>query len=86
MPYGRNAQYTNWELSADRANAARRVLEHAGIAADRLREVRALGASRLRNADRPASAENRRISIILPFLSPKPARSTLADLNVSPVG
>jgi chemotaxis protein MotB len=67
VPYARGATYTNWELSSDRANAARRVLEASGVSSFRLREVRALGASRLRNADQPTAPENRRISIILPF-------------------
>lgn len=74
VPYARGASYTNWELSGDRANTARRVLEAAGIEPYRMREVRAMGASRLRNADDPLAAENRRISIILPFTEfPAPA-------------
>jgi chemotaxis protein MotB len=70
VPYSRGAHYTNWELSADRANVARRALQSAGVDPVRVREVRALGASRPRNQDDPAAAENRRIAIILPFATP----------------
>lgn len=77
VPYGANSHYTNWELSADRANAARRILEGTGIATHRLREVRALGHTRLRVPDDPTAPENRRISIILPFSSDSPAPSPI---------
>jgi chemotaxis protein MotB len=73
VPYARDAHYTNWELSADRANVARRTLQEAGIEPLRVREVRALGASRPRNQDQPDAAENRRIAIILPFATATPA-------------
>jgi chemotaxis protein MotB len=80
LPYARSANYTNWELSADRANVARRTLQEAGVEPFRIREVRALGASRPRNQDDPAAAENRRISIILPFSTPLP----VGDPTVAP--
>lgn len=73
VPYGPTATYTNWELSADRANTARRILEASGVSGLRLREVRAMGASRLRTPEHPMAPENRRISIILPFSEPVPA-------------
>ncbi|HYV96312.1 MAG TPA: flagellar motor protein MotB [Gemmatimonadaceae bacterium] len=66
-PYGSDATYTNWELSADRANAARRVLEQAGLPRERLSEVRGLADTRLRNEGDPFASENRRISLLLPF-------------------
>jgi chemotaxis protein MotB len=59
--------YSNWELSADRANAARRVLEAAGIPRERIVGVRGMADRDLRNRDDPTSPENRRISIFLPF-------------------
>ena len=65
--YGARANYTNWELSADRANAARRVLERGGIEGDRIAAVRGLADRQLRNADRPLDPANRRISILLPY-------------------
>ncbi len=59
--------YGNWELSADRANAARRVLEGVGLADGRIVEVRGYAATKPRIMDDPLSAANRRISILLPF-------------------
>jgi chemotaxis protein MotB len=65
--YGANASYTNWELSADRANAARRVLEGAGIVESRVSEVRGYADTKPRVVENPMAAENRRISVLLPF-------------------
>jgi chemotaxis protein MotB len=63
-PYGR-ADYSNWELSADRANAARRILEESGIGDGRVSQVRGFADQRLLNKDDPANPSNRRISIIV---------------------
>ncbi|HVX41895.1 MAG TPA: flagellar motor protein MotB [Gemmatimonadaceae bacterium] len=59
--------YSNWELSADRANAARRVLEASGLNEARIVEVRGLADRQLRNPDNPLDPRNRRITIFLPF-------------------
>jgi chemotaxis protein MotB len=67
MRYGTAANYTNWELSAERANAARRVLEAGGLPGGRVTEVRGLADRQPRNPDQPTAAENRRISILLPY-------------------
>jgi chemotaxis protein MotB len=69
---------SNWELSAERANAARRALESRNIAPRRIVEVRGLADRRLRVPDDPLDPANRRISILLPFagsaaLTPTPA-------------
>lgn len=66
-PFGEGGSYTNWELSADRANAARRVVNAAGIPNDRLVQVRGLADRDLRNPNDPFDPTNRRISIFLPF-------------------
>lgn len=67
--------YGNWELSADRANASRRVLRGAGLAADRFFEVTGKADTEPLFPDRPKAAPNRRISIILmreaPVLPPE---------------
>jgi len=63
-PYGR-ADYSNWELSADRANAARRILEESGLDNSRVRQVRGFADQRLLKKAEPTSASNRRISIIV---------------------
>ena len=71
-PYGANAGYSNWDLSAERANAARRVLEASGLPAARIDEVRGLADRRPRVPDAPYAAANRRISILLPYRSQPP--------------
>jgi chemotaxis protein MotB len=63
--YTAGQQYTNWELSSDRAHAARRVLQEAGLSEDRIDAVRGFAATRLRVADDPLAAQNRRISIVV---------------------
>lgn len=57
--------YSNWELSADRANASRRELVAGGLADDRVLRVQGLASSTLFDAQAPLSAQNRRISIIV---------------------
>jgi len=67
--YG-SSSYTNWELSVDRANAARRILVEAGLRPDRVREVRGLADRHLLLADRPLDPSNRRVTILIPYLEP----------------
>jgi chemotaxis protein MotB len=63
-PYGRS-DYSNWELSADRANSARRILSDAGITDDRISQVRGFADQRLLLKSDPTNPSNRRISIIV---------------------
>jgi len=63
-PYGR-PDYTNWELSSDRANAARRILMASGFDESRISQVRGFADQRLLKKDEPGSPSNRRISIIV---------------------
>ena len=63
-PYGR-PDYSNWELSADRANSARRIMLEAGLRADQLSQVRGFADQRLLLPNDSANPSNRRISIIV---------------------
>jgi len=63
-PYGRT-DYSNWELSADRANSARRILVSTGLSEDRISQVRGFADQRLLLKDEPTNPSNRRISIIV---------------------
>ncbi|HKE96725.1 MAG TPA: flagellar motor protein MotB [Povalibacter sp.] len=63
-PYGR-LNYSNWELSADRANAARRSLLGGGLAAEKIGRVIGLASSVLLDPQTPDSPINRRISIVV---------------------
>jgi chemotaxis protein MotB len=63
-PYGRS-DYSNWELSADRANAARRILIESGLEDNRISQVRGFADQRLLYKTQPTNPSNRRISIIV---------------------
>ncbi len=64
-PYNNGADYTNWELSADRANASRQSLLEAGLDESRISHVSGKAATEPINPADPSSSQNRRISIIL---------------------
>jgi chemotaxis protein MotB len=64
-PYVAQNGYTNWDLSADRANAARRALEAAGLQADKVARVVGLSSVVLFDKLNPRNPINRRISIIV---------------------
>ena len=64
-PYGTHLPYSNWELSADRANAARRAMEAHGFPEARLDALHGYGSSRLRYPAAPLDARNRRIAIVV---------------------
>lgn len=65
VPYGAGATYTNWELSADRANSTRRVLIDSGIPAERVNNVVGKADTEHLLPEDPNNAQNRRISIIM---------------------
>ncbi|MBV9306436.1 MAG: OmpA family protein [Acidobacteriaceae bacterium] len=62
-----NSNYTNWELSADRANAARRIMQTNGLQPAQVAQVRGFADQRLRLADKPTDPSNRRVSIIVQY-------------------
>ena len=64
-PYADGSGRTNWDLSADRANAARRALEAAGLSSDKTARVVGLSSVVLFNKEDPRAPVNRRISIIV---------------------
>jgi chemotaxis protein MotB len=68
QPYAPSATYGNWELSSDRANAARRVMQANGIRADQVTQVRGFADQRLRKPDAPLDPANRRISVIVQYI------------------
>ncbi len=69
QPYAPSATYGNWELSADRANAARRVMQSNGIRADQIIQVRGFADQRLRKPEAPLDPANRRISVIVQYIT-----------------
>ncbi|MFZ3264117.1 MAG: flagellar motor protein MotB [Terriglobales bacterium] len=67
-PYPGTNAYGNWELSADRANAARRLMQANGIREDQVAQVRGFADQRLRVANDPLDPSNRRISLIVQYI------------------
>lgn len=65
----RTGGYSNWELSADRANSARRLLEQLGYPSERITSVSGRASSELRKPDAPLHPSNRRITLKLKFKS-----------------
>jgi chemotaxis protein MotB len=69
-PFADSRGYSNWELSADRANSARRLMQSSGIRGDQITQIRGYADQRLRNPKDPTDASNRRISVIVQYLNP----------------
>jgi len=67
-PFGGNSLYTNWELSTDRANAARRIMQENGLSTGQVLQLRGFADTRLRNLHNPADSSNRRITVIVEYL------------------
>ncbi len=74
-PYSGNGEYGNWELSTDRANAARRLMQHDGVRSDQVSQVRGYADQMLRNKNDPENASNRRISVIVHYIEKKSAET-----------
>jgi chemotaxis protein MotB len=68
-PFTGKRSYSNWELSADRANAARRLMQQSGLRLDQVSQVRGFADQRLRNLKDALDPSNRRISIIVQYVS-----------------
>ncbi|MGA9510314.1 MAG: flagellar motor protein MotB [Candidatus Sulfotelmatobacter sp.] len=71
-PYATSGNYTNWELSTDRANAARRLMQDNGIAHGQISQVRGFADQRLRKPEDPLDPSNRRVSLIVQYTTKDP--------------
>jgi len=63
--YGNGSIYSNWELSADRANSARRYLSNNGLWEGQITKVVGFADRNLQNPNNPFDISNRRISILI---------------------
>jgi chemotaxis protein MotB len=66
-PYTGGRNYDNWDLSSDRANEARRIMQSEGIQTDQVSQVRGFADQRLRVPQNPEDPSNRRISLIVQY-------------------
>ena len=64
-PYALGDRYGNWELSADRANAARRVVDREGMPRAQLRGIRGYADTHLHLSKTPLDSRNRRVSVVV---------------------
>lgn len=77
-PYHTASGYTNWELSSDRANAARKVLEGTGVAFERFSKVVGYSSTAPYKLDDPRHPSNRRIGILIL----RPGGENLPTVNI----
>ena len=73
--------YSNWELSGDRANAARRLMQANGLRDDQVKQVRGIADQSLMNPDDPTAPGNRRVSIIVQYKKAPPAAPSDAPVE-----
>lgn len=83
LAYADGANYSNWELSADRANATRRVLQEQGVSASRVQRINAFADVRPLTDASSDAPENRRIGILLiyPAVLSAPMRDIGAEIG-----
>jgi chemotaxis protein MotB len=68
-PFSGDGSYSNWELSSDRANSARKLMQANGLRPDQVAQVRGYADRQLRHPDNPEASSNRRISVIVQYLA-----------------
>jgi chemotaxis protein MotB len=81
-PYATSGTYSNWELSTDRANAARRLMQVNGVGANQVTQVRGFADQRLRKLDNSLDPSNRRVSLIVQY-TPKNTDEEEAKLSAA---
>jgi chemotaxis protein MotB len=78
-PYTRPDGYSNWELSVDRANMARRIMQTGGLSAAQVQQVRGWADRKLRDPGHPFADANRRVTVTM--LLPQAATDSLAGVT-----
>jgi chemotaxis protein MotB len=71
-PFSDSQIYGNWELSTDRANAARRLMENTGLRSNQVVQVRGYADQNLRKPLQPEDASNRRVTLIIQYVKTEP--------------
>ncbi len=66
-PFSESHTYDNWDLSSDRANEARRMMQSEGLQPGQVSQVRGFADQRLRLPQQPEDPSNRRISLIVQY-------------------
>jgi chemotaxis protein MotB len=69
-PFSGATQYTNWELSTERANSSRRLMEASGLREGQIVQVRGYADRQLRLPEDPTNPTNRRVTVIVKYINP----------------
>jgi chemotaxis protein MotB len=94
-PFSDSRTYGNWELSTDRANTTRRLMQDSGVRRNQVAQVRGFADQYPRKPLQPEDASNRRITLIIQYLVKPAAQPSLTsngslpsvnELNAAPAG
>jgi len=77
-PFLARVGYSNWELSTERANAARRWMQENGVRSDQVAQVRGFADQSLRVPADPDNAANRRVTLIIQYQKQEPGAMAAA--------
>jgi chemotaxis protein MotB len=80
-PYVKGSNYGNWELSADRANSARRLLQQNGVGEDQITEVRGFADQKPLDAKNLFDPSNRRVSLVVHYINSDNEKGNRAALS-----
>jgi chemotaxis protein MotB len=84
-PYTDQTKYDNWELSVDRANAARRVMQSTGLYLGQVDQVRGFADQQLRVPKDPLDPANRRVTVIVHYLAMGPVPAGFHPQKPTPI-
>jgi chemotaxis protein MotB len=84
-PYSNSKVYGNWELSTDRANTARRLMEDNGVRPNQVVQVRGFADRKLRKPLQPQDASNRRITLIIQYATNPTQANVIVSKGSLPV-
>ena len=84
-PFSDSTSYGNWELSSDRANAARRLMDNSGLRPEQVVQIRGYADQKLLKPDKPTDPANRRISILIQTVSNFEKSLTTAGDKLPPI-
>jgi len=82
-PFGPGNSYSNWELSTNRANQCRQLMQANGVRPNQVSQVRGFADQNLRDPAHPEDAKNRRISVIVRYLEKTEVGSATPPLQES---
>jgi len=73
-PFNGRRNYGNWELSVDRSNSARRLMQQSGLGEKQIAQVRGFADQLLLKPENPLDPSNRRISLIVQYTDQQDAK------------